>query len=72
MNLTLDTEDSIGYSGETLISKLLIYEILSKSIWSYGIQLWSINFTQRAQNNILKQITNTPCFTKNSEVDEQS
>lgn len=57
-------------------NKLLIYEMLLKPIWTYGIQLWgsacdsNINIIQRVQNYILKQISNCPWFIKTSEIHE--
>lgn len=57
-------------------NKLLIYRTMLKPIWTYGIQLWgsacdsSISIIQRAQNHILKQISNSPWYIKISEVHE--
>ena len=47
-----------------------------KLIWTYGIQLWgaasasNIMIMQRLQNNILRQISSAPWFTKTSELHE--
>ena len=60
----------------SLGNKLLIYKTVLKPIWSYGMQLWgsacdsSIQMIQRAQNNILNQMANSPWFIKINEVHE--
>lgn len=60
----------------SLDNKLLIYKSILKPIWTYGIQLWgtacdsSIGIIQRAQNYILKQISNSPWFIRVAELHE--
>lgn len=60
----------------SLDNKLLVYKAIIKPIWTYGIQLWgsasasNIMSIQRAQNYILKQISNAPWFTRTTEVHE--
>jgi len=47
-------------------SKLLLYEAILKSIWTYGVQLWSTNsnikIIQRFQNKYLRIIVNAPWY----------
>ena len=58
----------------TLENKLLIYRMVLKPIWTYGIQLWgtasasNTNAIQIQQNIILKALSNAPWFIKNTEV----
>lgn len=58
----------------SLDNKLLIYKTILKPIWTYGIQLWgsasnsNICMIQRAEDSILKRISNAPWFIRNSEV----
>lgn len=55
----------------SLENKLLIYKIILKPIWTYGIQLWgcaknsNINIIQRFQNKALRKITNAPWYVSN-------
>ena len=57
-------------------NKLLIYKTILRPIWTYGIQLWgsasasNISKVQRAQNYVLKQISNAPWFIKTTEIHE--
>ncbi|CAH2107559.1 unnamed protein product [Euphydryas editha] len=57
-------------------NKLLIYKMILKPVWTYGIQLWgsacSSNLTniQRLQNGILRTLSNAPWFLTNSEIHE--
>lgn len=57
-------------------NKLLIYNTVLKPVWTYGIQLWgsactsNINFIQRFQNGLLKNISNAPWFIRNTELHE--
>lgn len=57
-------------------NKLLIYKVVLKPIWTYGIQLWgsacksNIAIIQRAQNGILRNATNAPWFLRSSELHE--
>ncbi|CAK1588943.1 unnamed protein product [Parnassius mnemosyne] len=60
----------------SLDNKLLLYNIIIKPIWTYGIQLWgsacdsNIEIIQRTQNYILKQLSNAPWFIRTSEIHE--
>lgn len=55
-------------------NKLLIYKVVLKPIWTYGIQLWgsacksNTDIIQRTQNGILRNISNAPWFLKNTEL----
>lgn len=57
-------------------NRLLIYKAILKPIWMYGVQLWgcasdsNISTLQRAQNMMLKSISNVPWFITNTEVHE--
>lgn len=58
-------------------NKLLIYKVVLKPIWTYGIQLWgsacnsNIAIIQRAQNGILRNLSNAPWFLRNCELHEE-
>lgn len=58
----------------SLENKLLIYKVILKPIWSYGIQLWgtashsNIEILQRFQNKTLRIITNAPWFVPNEQL----
>ena len=55
----------------TLHNKILIYKVLLKPIWSYGIQLWgsakdsNTNRIQKFQSKCLRQITKAPFCVSN-------
>jgi hypothetical protein len=55
----------------SLTSILLIYKIILKSIWTYGIPLWgtasqsNIEILQRLQIKILRMVTNAPWYVPN-------
>lgn len=55
-------------------NKLLIYNVVLKPIWTYGIPLWgsasksNVMYIQRVQNNILRTITSAPWFSRNDEI----
>lgn len=61
----------------SLDNKLLIYKVVLKPVWMYGIQLWgsasnsSIAILQRQQNKILRTIANVSWFTTNAEIHQQ-
>jgi hypothetical protein len=54
-----------------LNNKILIYKLLLKPVWSYGIQLWgsakpsNINKIQIFQSKCLRQITKAPFYVSN-------
>lgn len=56
----------------SLENKLLLYKVILKPIWTYGIELWgttsnsNIDILERFQSRILRQIVNAPWFVKNS------
>jgi len=56
----------------TLENKLLIYKIILKPIWTYGIPLWgtasnsNIEILQRFQIKVLRSIVNTPWYVPNT------
>lgn len=55
----------------SLENKLLIYKIILKPIWTYGIQLWgtasktNLNILQRFQSKVLRMITDAPWYVTN-------
>ena len=57
-----------------LKKKLLIYKMILKPVWLYGIEIWgtasnsNIQIIQRMQNKILSTFINAPWYTKNSEI----
>lgn len=56
----------------SLENKLLIYKVILKPIWTYGIQLWgsactsNIEILQRFQSKTLRTITNAPWYVSNN------
>lgn len=56
----------------TLENKLLLYKMIIKPIWTYGIQLWgtasnsNIEILQRFQSKVLRNIANAPWFVPNT------
>jgi hypothetical protein len=55
----------------TLDNKLLVYKIILKPIWTYGIQLWgtssnsNIERLERYQSKVLRMITDAPWYVPN-------
>src|SRR5215469_6778058 len=55
----------------SLTNKLLVYKIILKPIWTYGIPLWgmasqsNIEILQRLQNKILRMVTDAPWYVPN-------
>jgi hypothetical protein len=53
-------------------NKLLIYKVILKPIWTYGIQLWgttsnsNIKILERFQSKVLQLIVNAPWYVTNS------
>jgi hypothetical protein len=53
-------------------SKLLIYNVILKPIWSYGISLWgtasnsNLEILQRFQNKVLREIVDAPWYVPNT------
>lgn len=60
----------------TLNNKLLIYKVVLKPIWTYGIQLWgtssksNISIIQRFQSKLLRTMTEAPWFVSNKIIHE--
>lgn len=58
----------------SLDNKLLIYKVIFKPVWLYGIQIWgtasnsNISILERLQSKILRTITNAPQFITNAEI----
>jgi len=56
----------------SLENKLLIYKIILRPIWTYGIPLWgtasnsNIEILQRCQNKVLRSIVNAPRYVPNT------
>jgi hypothetical protein len=57
-------------------SKLLLYKVMIKPIWTYGIHLWgtasnfNIEILQRLQSNTLRTILNVPWYINNTMIHE--
>jgi hypothetical protein len=55
-------------------NKLLIYKVILKPIWTYGIQLWgttsnsNIAILERFQSKVLRLIVNAPWYVPNSDI----
>jgi hypothetical protein len=53
-------------------NKLLIYKVILKAIWTYGIQLWgttsnsNIDILERFQSKVLQLIVDAPWYESNS------
>ena len=58
-------------SNLSIENKLLIYKVIIKPIWTFGVQLWgcasnsNIEILQHFQNKTLKQILNFPRYVSN-------
>ena len=57
---------SLTYSTLSLLNKMLIYKVILKPVWTYGIELWGCAFSsnieiiQRYQSKMLRLITQAP------------
>ena len=55
-----------------LLNKLLVYKVILKPVWTYGIQLWgtasnsNIEILERLQAKALRIITNAPWYVPNT------
>jgi hypothetical protein len=68
--LDLRTRELIWLIGKrsplSLTNKLLVYKMVLKPIWTYGLALWgctaasNLAVIQRYQAKVLRQITNAP------------
>lgn len=62
----------------TTENKLLLYKIILKPIWSYGVQLWecvkpsNTKIIQRIQSKILRMVFNAPWYISNKTLHEDS
>lgn len=62
------------HSKLSLECKVLLYKVVLKPIWSYGLELWgtasnsSIDLVQRAQSKILRTITGAPWYIRNENI----
>lgn len=58
-------------------NKLLIYKVILKPVWLYGIELWgsacnsNISIIQRMQNCILRSISGVPWLVTNTEIHKE-
>jgi hypothetical protein len=74
-HLASHSRNSTGYSdvGPSYLSnKLLIYQVVMKPIWTYGIQLWgaastsNIEILERFHSKALRLITDAPWYVPNA------
>jgi len=62
------------YSKLSLDCKVLLYKMILKPIWTYGIQLWGSACTsniiklERMQSKILRMIVNAPWYVRNTNI----
>jgi hypothetical protein len=58
-------------SSLSLENKLLLYKVIRKPIWTYGIELWGcaskskVNIIQRSQSKTLRMIAGAPWYVTN-------
>jgi hypothetical protein len=56
----------------SIINKLLVYKVILKPIWTYGIKLWgsaslsNIEILERFQGKVLRMITDAPWYVPNT------
>jgi hypothetical protein len=59
------------HSKISLENKILLYKIMIKQIWTYGVEIWgctsksNISIIQRSQSKILRMIANAPWYVPN-------
>ena len=59
------------HSPLSLLNKTLIYKVILKPVWTYGIELWgcastsNIEIIQRYQSKMLRLITQAPWYVRN-------
>jgi hypothetical protein len=59
------------HSPLSLRNKTLIYKVVLRPVWTYGIELWgcasssNIEILQRYQSNMLRLITQAPWYVTN-------
>ena len=62
----------------TIENKLLLYQVIIKPIWSYGIQLWgcakpsNTQIIQRIQSKTLRIVFNAPWYVSNKTLHKDS
>jgi hypothetical protein len=72
MDITLRCTGYSGASPNSINNKLLIYKVILKPIWTYGILLWSttsnsnIEILERFQSKVLRLIVDAPWYVPNS------
>jgi hypothetical protein len=55
----------------SMTNKILLYKVILKPVWSYGLQLWgsakpsTINLIQRFQSKTLRTIADAPWYVNN-------
>jgi hypothetical protein len=55
----------------SVVNKLLLYKVIIKPIWTYGLQLWgtastsNIEILERFQSKVLRMITDAPWYVPN-------
>jgi hypothetical protein len=63
---------SSGESPLSLENKLLVYKVILKPVWTYGIQLWgtastsNLEILERFQSKVLRTITDAPWYMPNA------
>jgi len=56
----------------SLENKLLVYKVILKAVWTYGIQIWgtasnsNLEILERFQSNVLRIITDAPWYVPNT------
>jgi hypothetical protein len=56
----------------SLENKLLVYKVILKPVWTYGVQLWGIasnsnlEILERIQSKVLRIITDAPWYVPNA------
>jgi hypothetical protein len=61
----------VGYFYFIMSNKLLLYKVILKPIWTYGIQLWrsastsTIEILERFQSKALHMIADAPWYVPN-------
>jgi hypothetical protein len=56
----------------SLENKLLVYKVILKPIWTYGVQLWgsasnsNIDILERFQSKVLRIVTDAPRYVLNA------
>jgi hypothetical protein len=63
----------LGHKSKlSIINKLLVYKVILKPVWTYGIQLWgsasisNIEILENFQGKVLRMITDAPWYVPNT------